>query len=200
MYIYIHTHDALLEDPEPKEVAAILDRKVRLFPLYADEIQAVLAHLIEEVDYIHSDADLGQWTEEQYRAIRVSLLGWQEDGANGTSRSQREPQRHMKMATFRHEVANFDWLSACRRKGGDNGTQEAPLYRLADSWETAWRQKCGGAVSSVVVCDPLLLLPEELRKLWQAFQDGRWPTECRGGSKTPVRLAEPFMPFREDYA
>ena len=192
--------DALLEDPDPQEVAALFDRKVRLFPFYPDEIQAVLAHLLEEVDYIHSDADLEQWTEEQYRAIRDSLLGWQEDGENGTSRSQREPQRHMKMATFRHEVANFDWLSACRQKGGDNGTQEAPLYRLSDSWETAWHQKCGGAVSAVVVCDPLLLLPEELRKLWQAFQDGRWPRLTAPPSFWGHSLAEPFMPFREDYA
>eukprot|EP00439_Symbiodinium_sp_Y106_P079440 s29_g18.t1 len=98
------------------------------------------------------------------------------------------------------EVANFDWLSACRQKGGDNGTQEAPLYRLSDSWETAWRQKCGGAVSAVVVCDPLLLLPEELRKLWQAFQDGRWPRLTAPPSFWGHSLAEPFMPFREDYA
>ena len=40
--------DVLLEDPCPNEIRTQLDRKVRLFPLYVEEIQAVIAHLNEE--------------------------------------------------------------------------------------------------------------------------------------------------------
>ena len=190
--------DVLLGDPSPNEIQNQLDRKVRLFPLYVEEIQAVIAHLHEEVDCIHADRELDQWTEDQYRAIRAGLVSLQTVGESGTSRAQREPQSLQSMATFRREVASFDWLKACRRRGGDNGTQSAPVYSLPVSWETAWRQGCTDADSAVVVKDPLLLLPKELRVLWSDFQQGRWPRLVAPESFWKHSLAEPFLPFRED--
>ena len=190
----------LLEDPGPHEVEDQLGRKMRLFPLYLHEIQEVVEHLLAEIECVHDDKELEQWTEEQYHAIRDSLVSWQRGCVHGTSRTQREPQRHLTMAMFRQVVKLFDWQSACQRQGADNGTQKAPLYRMPERWETAWRRDCDGAVSAVVVRDPLLLLHKELRELWQTFLKGGWPRLRAPQSFWEHSLADPFRPFREDVA
>ena len=173
---------------------------MQLFPLYPNEIQEVVEHLLEETEYIHGDRELEQWTEEQYHAIRDSLLRWQSGRVQGTSRTQREPQRPLTMAMFRKIVESFDWHSACRRWGLNNGTQPAPLYRIPERWETAWRRDCDGAVSAVVVRDPLTLLPRELRELWSTFLKGGWPRLKAPRSFWEHSLAAPFLPFRESVA
>ena len=104
------------------------------------------------------------------------------------------------MAAFRRIVNHFDWDAICQRQRRDHGTQDALLFILPVSWETVWQQSRDGALSTVVVKDPLILLPKPLREAWSAFITGRKPTLRAPASFWRHSLANPFRPFREKHA
>ncbi|CAE7386010.1 unnamed protein product [Symbiodinium sp. CCMP2592] len=167
--------DTLLEDFVVEEIEEQIEQQLRRHPLFYDEICEVTQHLREEIEMIHADHELQQWSKEQFTAMQAGLLHYEQNGFGRTSRTQRETQRLSSRATFCAAVASFDWMSAYLRLWGDNGTQKSPLYSLSDSWETAWHQTCSGEISAVVVKDPLLLLPQELKAVWNALMKGEWP-------------------------
>ncbi|CAE7710018.1 unnamed protein product [Symbiodinium sp. CCMP2592] len=189
--------DALLRPFSPSEIGATIERQVRRHPLYYNEIREVLLYIIEETEVVFADKDLDQWSAQQFVGMRDGLQRLAKDGVQGTSKTQRESQILQSMAEFRRTVDSFDWDAAVKRHQGDNGTQSTPVYSIPDDWETAWKQGCSGVLNAVVVKDPLLLLPKELRAAWQDFQDGKWPIVHGPPSFWRHSLAKPFLPFRE---
>ena len=187
--------DETVEHLQPR-----LERKVSRLPLFQEEIQAVLDHLQTEVAEIHADKDLAQWTETQFAAIQAGLHSLGTVDTTGVSRTQRESNSLLTMAAFRRIVNQFDWDTICQRQRWDYGTQDALLFILPASWETVWQQSRDGALSTVVVKDPLILLPKPLREAWSAFITGGKPTLRAPASFWRHSLASPFRPFRETNA
>ena len=127
--------ELLLQRPLPEDLPGLMRRKLAKFPLYQEEIQAVLQHLSDEVDLIHSDADLGQWTAAQHTAIQEAIrLHQSEEPQQGPS-DQRDLRLLGTLDAFKKSARTFDWRAAIRRHGIDNGTRSTTLYKLPACWE-----------------------------------------------------------------
>ena len=139
--------DALLAEPDGVDVWTKLDNRVRRRPLYPEEIQDVLTYLKSEVELIHADRDLAQWSDEQMIEIRNGLQRLLEKDPTEAPRTQRGSKGLQTMAGFRRTVLNFDWHKACQQQQGDNVTRTAPLFILPACWETVWQHGRDGRLT-----------------------------------------------------
>ena len=145
---------------------------------------------------IAEDADLQQWTAQQFDQLTAALVGIPEREPESAGEIQRESMTLHSRAAFSKRVAELNWTAEVRRFQTDHETQASALFTLSDDWEAAWSQTRGAEVSAAVIKDPLRLLPKVLWELWKALQQGGQPRLAAPKSFWSHPLGVAFAPFR----
>ena len=127
--------DVILDQPIDEGLFGSLWRKVCKFPMYTDEIQQVISSLLDEVRLIAEDADLQQWTAQQFDQLTAVLVGIPEREPESAGEIQRESMTLHSRAAFSKRVAELNWTAAVQRFQTDHETQASALFTLSDDWK-----------------------------------------------------------------
>ncbi|CAE7777069.1 unnamed protein product [Symbiodinium sp. CCMP2592] len=146
--------EILLTQPFPNDVEVQLRGQLKKIPLYPEEIREVVVYLRAEVDYIHVEAGVEQWTNEQYSEIHTALPRLGEHRDEDVSEDRRGLDTLDSSAAFKDAMATFDWRMACMKLRTEHGTRNTPLFQLPASWEAVWQQERSGLLNIAVVKAP----------------------------------------------
>ena len=187
-------------DRDEQEVNCQMQRLLRQYPLFVEEVREILEAVASEANELQSDLDIRPWGDAQFEMVGravVALLDSLDEAPITRTEISDDP---MSRVSFDMCAEVFDWNAVIDRSPDDHGTQGGPLYILSEGWEAVWPPCRGELLSIAVVKDPMLLLPEALKSTWAAFLAGDLPRLRAPKAFWQHPLSAPFVAFRESDA
>ena len=168
----------LLQDvgcEESHSVFLQLQGALRSQPLFEEEVIEVLDAVVVEAAELQRDPDLRPWTDAQYAVVGETIASMRNFVVEASRRRTETSTDAMSRVSFRNAVKDFDWESIVTKRPSDYVTQSRPLFILAEGWEAVWPSDRGELLSTAVVKDPMLLLPEAFETGLGCFLKRRTP-------------------------
>ncbi|CAE7022108.1 unnamed protein product [Symbiodinium sp. CCMP2456] len=139
------------------------------FPLYMYEMAEIAAQTATEARELRSVGVADYWNDDVFQSLCTALEHFETHPWKDSPLSDGEPEV-TTLRTFLHEVEKVDWTALCPYL--KDVTPDASLS-LSDDWEVALLSDSRLAEAATVDSSYWLLLPEQLRKAWDAALEGR---------------------------